>query len=66
MTEIRNNESYVQLLKEAENNNSDAQYEVGNYFYDGLEINGEIIFKQNKIEAFKWIKKRLKMEMIMQ
>lgn len=57
MTEIRNNESYIRLLKEAENDNSDAQYELGNYYYDGLEINGEIIFEQNKIEAFKWIKK---------
>ncbi len=57
MTEIRNKESYIRLLKEAENNNSDAQYEVGNYYYDGFEVDGEIIFEQNKIEAFKWIKR---------
>jgi TPR repeat protein len=50
-------ETYIQLVKDAENDNSEAQYEVGNYFYDGLEVDGEIVFQQNKAEAFKWIKK---------
>jgi TPR repeat protein len=57
MIKVVNKEKYIQLFNEAENNDADSQYELGNYYYDGLELNGQIYFKQDKLKGFNWIKR---------
>lgn len=56
MIKVANKDKYSQLVNKAENNDADSQYELGNYYYDGLELDGQVYFNQDKLKGFAWIK----------
>jgi TPR repeat protein len=56
-TEINSAETWEKLLSEAKNGNNLAQFEVGIYYENGIEIDGVEIIKANDVEGFNWTKK---------
>ncbi|MCB0516579.1 MAG: tetratricopeptide repeat protein [Chitinophagales bacterium] len=57
MNEVKNIIDWKKLLKDAASGDATLQYEVGNYFDHGLEINHQTVVEQNPSEAFKWYEK---------
>lgn len=55
--EIKNIDDFNDLLRRAEEGDSDAQFDVSLHYVDGLNINNEEIIKPDAQLAFYWIKK---------
>jgi TPR repeat protein len=50
-------QKWKEILQLAKKGNSDAQFEIGNYFEDGLQIENKELVKVDKTKALKWFKK---------
>ena len=49
-----NNKKWKDLLKLAKKGDNNAQYEVGSFYEDGLQINKKTIIKSNPTKALDW------------
>ncbi|WP_116788035.1 tetratricopeptide repeat protein [Flavobacterium psychrotrophum] len=54
---IQTKEEWQELLKLAENNDSNAQFDVAMYYEDGIVVDDEQIIVIDEVQAFTWIKK---------